>query len=83
MVYSQSFRNRANKSAAVKGLPIFHKACPGVGKGIPIPALERMSPNPNPKILKNRSQSQNSEKSITIPKIWDWVWDPGGLGSKC
>ena len=38
MIYSQSFGNRANKSAAVKGLPIFHKACPGVGKGIPIPA---------------------------------------------
>ena len=47
MVYSQSFENRANKSAAVKGLPIFHKACPGVGKGILIPALEEcMDINP-------------------------------------
>ena len=28
MVYSQSFENRTNKSAAVRGLPIFYKACP-------------------------------------------------------
>ena len=43
----------------------------GVGKRIPIPmpALEKMNPNPNPKSFQMRSQSQNFQNSIPIPKI--------------
>ena len=71
MVYSQSFENRANKCAAVIGLPIFHKACSGVGK-------RNSYPNPDPKILKNRSQPQLKKFGIGsgIPLDWDPSADP-------
>lgn len=43
------------------------KPRPGVGKEIPIPASERMSPNPNPKNFLIQSQSQSFQNSILIP----------------
>ena len=74
MVYSQSFGNRANKSAAVKGLPISHKACPGVGKGI-------QSTNPYRRIHEISRLEEVWHQKITLwMTILITLWDPQVFG---